>query len=113
MGRTPLISAIMEESSIDAIKRLVKEDIVDVNSRANDGEMLLFGLLQLASSKAIFSTKPTDVFQENEFLDTDSAIAIASITNGTVKNIATHTSTENDNRNNRRLSFFFNGTTIV
>ena len=36
MGRTPLLSAIIAERSINAIKRLLQEDIVDVNRRAND-----------------------------------------------------------------------------
>ena len=37
MGRTPLLSAIIEESSIDVITRLLQEEIVDVNSRDKDG----------------------------------------------------------------------------
>ena len=38
-GRTPLVTAILEESSIEVIKRLLQEEIVDVNSRDDDGDV--------------------------------------------------------------------------
>ena len=42
MGRTPLLSAILADRSIDVIKRLLQEDIVDVNSRDDYGLTPLF-----------------------------------------------------------------------
>ena len=53
MGRTPLLSAIIEESSIDVIKRLLQEEIVDVNSRANDGDAPLHEAARRGNLEAV------------------------------------------------------------
>ena len=37
-GETPLLTAIKTGSSIEVIKRLLQEESVDVNSRADDGD---------------------------------------------------------------------------